>query len=58
MGQQDIAIKEEDEATLSPLVHSHLNVLGHYSFNLSEQVSKGQLRPLNQDDVNANKVLE
>ena len=40
-------IREEDEARLSPLVHGHLNVLGHYSFTLNEQVKNGQLRPLN-----------
>ncbi len=40
-------IRVEDEARLSPLVHGHLNVLGHYSFTLNEQVKNGQLRPLN-----------
>lgn len=39
--------KEEDEARLSPLQHEHINVLGHYSFTLSEVVMKGQLRPFN-----------
>lgn len=39
--------REEDIARLSPLGHKHLNVLGHYSFTLSEQVEKGDLRPLN-----------
>ncbi|RLV57826.1 Tn3 family transposase [Parashewanella curva] len=41
-------IKSEDKARLSPLGHAHINVLGHYSFTLEEQVSKGNLRPLNQ----------
>ena len=41
-------INPEDEARLSPLGHAHINVLGHYSFTLEEQVSKGNLRPLNQ----------
>ena len=45
--QQPIVIKEEDEARLSPLQHEHINVLGHYSFTLSEVVMKGQLRPFN-----------
>ncbi|SGZ09182.1 Transposase Tn3 family protein [Moritella viscosa] len=45
--QGTIEIKEEDEARLSPLVYGHLNVLGHYSFILAEQVRKGKLRPLN-----------
>ncbi len=41
-------IREEDETRLSPLGHKHVNMLGHYSFTLAEQVMKGQLRPLNQ----------
>jgi len=45
--QKSIQVKEEDKARLSPLVHSHINMLGRYSFTLSEQVMKGQLRPLN-----------
>lgn len=43
-----IEIKEEDEARLSPLGYGHINVLGHYSFTLAKQVTKGHLRPLNQ----------
>lgn len=46
--QQSLEIKEEDEIRLSPLTHGHINVLGHYSFTLAEQVMKGELRPLNQ----------
>lgn len=41
-------INEEDEARLSPLRHAHFNMLGHYTFTLAEQVTKGQLRPLKQ----------
>jgi TnpA family transposase len=41
-------VKEENEARLSPLSHKHVNVLGHYSFTLAEQVLNGQLRPLKQ----------
>lgn len=52
--QQSIVIREEDEARLSPLVHGHINVLGHYSFVLTEQVTKGHLRPLNQRVENMN----
>ncbi len=40
-------INAADEARLSPLLHGHINVLGHYTFTLAEQVMKGQLRPLN-----------
>ena len=46
--QGSIEIKEEDVARLSPLGYRHLNVLGHYSFLLSESVTKEHLRPLNQ----------
>ncbi|PSU44554.1 Tn3 family transposase [Photobacterium frigidiphilum] len=46
--QHSIEIKEEDKARLSPLGYGHINVLGHYSFTLAEQVMKGELRPLNQ----------
>jgi TnpA family transposase len=45
-------IREEDEKRLSPLLHGHVNVLGHYSFTLAEQVMMGQLRPLNQPSEN------
>lgn len=46
--QQGEDVKEEDEARLSPLRHKHVNMLGHYSFTLAEQVLNGQLRPLKQ----------
>ena len=39
-------VNPEDEARLSPLGYKHVNMLGHYSFTLSEQILKGQLRPL------------
>jgi TnpA family transposase len=46
--QQSFEIKEDYKARLSPLMYGHINVLGHYSFSLSEQIKKGGLRPLNQ----------
>lgn len=46
--QQGEDVKVEDEARLSPLSHKHVNMLGHYSFTLTEQVLNGQLRPLKQ----------
>jgi hypothetical protein len=46
---QSLEIREEDESRLSPLVHKHINVLGHYSFTLADQVEKGMLRPLNRE---------
>ena len=48
MKHESMGIREEDEARLSPLLYGHINVLGHYSFILNDQVMKGQLRPLNQ----------
>ena len=46
--QQGEDVKEEDKARLSPLSHKHVNILGHYSFTLTEQILNGQLRPLKQ----------
>jgi len=46
--QKSLEIRKEDEARLSPLVHGHINMLGHYSFTLADNVLKGELRPLNQ----------
>lgn len=43
-------INEEDAARLSPLRQKHINMLGHYTSTLAEQVTKGQLRPLNQTE--------
>jgi hypothetical protein len=45
--KQSMEIKNEDEARLSPLVSRHVNMLGHYSFTLAENVMHGKLRPLN-----------
>ena len=46
--RQSYDTHEGDEARLSPLVYGHVNMLGHYSFTLAENVMKGKLRPLNQ----------
>ncbi|MEQ5425676.1 Tn3 family transposase, partial [Escherichia coli] len=32
---------------LSPLIHGHINMLGHYTFSLPDDILKGELRPLN-----------
>jgi len=45
--QKSVLIREEDEARLSPLQYGHINVLGHYSFVLSEKIMQGKLRPFN-----------
>jgi len=46
--EQGEDVKEEDKVRLSPLSHTPVNMLGHYSFTLTEQVLNGQLRPLKQ----------
>jgi TnpA family transposase len=43
-------VKAEDVARLSPLVHTHINFQGRYSFVLSDAVAQGQLRPLRDPD--------
>ena len=43
-------VKPEDVARLSPLGFGHFNFLGRYSFNLSEPIAKGNLRPLGDPD--------
>ncbi len=48
--QQGEKVKAEEEARLSPLIHKHVNMLGHYSFTLAEQVMNGRLRPLKQPE--------
>jgi TnpA family transposase len=52
MREKGIQVKEEDITRLSPLQHLHINVLGHYSFTLTELISKGKLRPLNYQKLN------
>lgn len=43
-------VRPEDVARLSPLPSHHINVLGRYSFSLSEQVANGGMRPLRSPD--------
>jgi hypothetical protein len=51
--RQSTDIHEDDVARLSPVLHRHINVLGHYSFTLAEQVGNGLFRPRNfsNDDI-------
>jgi hypothetical protein len=37
---QSITVSEDFEHRLSPLLYEHINVLGHYTFTLSEQIEK------------------
>jgi len=46
-------VLEEDEARLSPLSYGHVNMLGHYSFTLAEQVTKDKLRPLKKQPIDS-----
>lgn len=48
---QSVTINENFEQRLSPLLYEHINVLGHYSFTLSDQIEKGKFRPLNQIEI-------
>ena len=43
---EGMAVKPEDVARLSPLLHKHINFQGRYSFALSESVARGGLRSL------------
>lgn len=53
--KQGEKILDEDVARLAPLPFGHINMLGQYSFALSELVSKGQLRPFNDSDDDSEK---
>lgn len=39
-------MREEDVTRLSPLGAEHVNPLGRYAFIVSEEVHRGELRPL------------
>jgi hypothetical protein len=40
------SVNQEDIARLSPLGHSHVNMLGRYQFSLPLAVMQGEMRPL------------
>ena len=42
---QEIDVKTEDVERLSPLGYQHINFLGRYSFSLTENITRGGLRP-------------
>lgn len=44
--QEGFLVREEDVKRLSPLVYSHINMLGRYSFAIADAIKKGELRPL------------
>lgn len=39
-------VNDEDVARLSPLGNAHINMLGHYFFELPQEIQKGEMRPL------------
>src|SRR5680860_1542361 len=41
-----VEIKDVDLERLSPLAFKHINMLGHYSFEIEEKFLQGKLRPL------------
>jgi hypothetical protein len=45
------AVREDDLARVSPLMHAHVRVLGRYHFRLDESVADGGLRPLRDPDA-------
>lgn len=51
--QHGYPVQEEDLARLSPLIFEHVNILGRYSFAVTEEVARGELRPLRnpEDDI-------
>jgi len=44
--RRDVETKPRDVTRLSPLGHENINLLGRYSFALSESVARGELQPL------------
>lgn len=44
--EKSIEINDKDLERLSPLVFKHVNMLGHYSFDIEKKFSNGKLRPL------------
>ena len=45
-------VNHDDVKRLSPLVYDHINIVGHYSFDLPEEILDGKLRPLQPMDRN------
>jgi Tn3 transposase DDE domain len=46
-------IFDEDQARLSPLAHSHLNILGRYQFSLPDELKDGGMRSLRETEPGA-----
>jgi hypothetical protein len=50
--QEGYPVRDEDVSRLSPLIYEHINMLGRYSFAISDAVLRGELRKL-RDPSNA-----
>ena len=46
MEEAGIKIEPADKKRLSPFGHEHINIVGHYSFDLAHEILKGKLRSL------------
>lgn len=43
-------VNENDKKRLSPLGSNHVNIVGHYPFDLPDEILSGKLRPLKKMD--------
>jgi len=51
---QNVEINSQDIERLSPLGFKHINFLGQYAFNLTENIARGELRPFhNPEEIDA-----
>ena len=44
--KEGFLVNAEDVIRLSPFGNGHINMLGRYSFAMSDEVKRGELRPL------------
>ncbi len=56
--QNSMEVRDQDLARLSPLLHEHVRMLGHYTFTLPEPILRGEHRPLNQLELEFGEDLE
>lgn len=52
MENEGITIDPDDKKRLSPFSHEHINIVGHYSFELAHDILNGKLRTLLPMDKN------
>ncbi len=46
MKNEGIKINSDDKRGLFPFGHDHINIVGHYSFELAHEILNGKLRTL------------